>query len=113
MAELSIYGYPDYQTNYKPHDGRSKRIELNQYGLSKRNRVKSISPFGRIDYSISTLPGHSGSPIVTHGNIIGLHLAGALDGKYFNIGNLITVKLMENLIAWAKELNGTPFIINQ
>ena len=64
-----------------------------------------------IGYAISTLSGHSGSPVVANGKIISIHNGGGGLGEQFNIGRLITRDLIEILCRWKDELNGDPFKI--
>jgi V8-like Glu-specific endopeptidase len=74
---LQIFGFPLHKGNYHALDMWGKKIELVQYGMARENRVKLYSPSEhRIGYAISTLPGHSGSPIVSSERIIGIHTGG-------------------------------------
>lgn len=63
-------------------------------------------------YTISTFPGQSGCPIISHNCLIGVHIGGGKSHEFFNIGRLITFNCLENLYNWSKELNGDLFTIN-
>jgi hypothetical protein len=62
----------------------------------------------RIAYTISTLAGQSGCPLVSDNQVIGLHLAA---GQSANIGRLITAEVIEDLEKWREVLKGDRFRI--
>jgi V8-like Glu-specific endopeptidase len=58
-------------------DKSGEQIYLQQYGLSRKHRIISIQPHKfKIGYAITTLSGHSGSPVVAEDNIIAIHIGG-------------------------------------
>lgn len=96
--KLGIYGYPnDDCSNYTPHDEDETQIQLYQYGLTKTGYVHSLEPPGCVTYSISTLPGQSGCPIVCNNQIIGLHFGAGKSTQFTNMGKLITTQVLERL----------------
>jgi V8-like Glu-specific endopeptidase len=74
--------------------------------------VQSLEPPGNITYSISTLPGQSGCPIIFNNEIIGLHLGAGKSTQFSNMGILITADVIANLLEWRNQLNTDPFVID-
>lgn len=59
-----------------------KRFRLNQYGQSGKDKIVGIDfAARRIEYAISTMPGQSGAPVISNGEIIAIHNGGAADTK--------------------------------
>jgi V8-like Glu-specific endopeptidase len=84
---------------------------IEQYGLTRKNRIVSVETKKRkISYSISTLPGQSGSPIVTNEKIVALHSGGGMDE--YNVGRLITHDLVKDIRNWSEELKGSQFAMD-
>lgn len=55
-------------------------MDLFQYGQVRKDLFHHITgDCSCIEYYISTLPGHSGSPLINFNNIIGLHFGGGID----------------------------------
>ena len=50
--------------NYKPMDITGSKFNLYQYGLSRSHRIRSITKDIIINYLISTMDGHDGSPLI-------------------------------------------------
>lgn len=74
---LEIFGFPDFDENYKPLDKFGKKFVLKQYGLARQNRIIYISPqIFTIAYALSTLAGQSGTCVFTENKIIGIHCGG-------------------------------------
>jgi hypothetical protein len=110
---LDIFGFPYYKSNYKPLDKEAKRMKLNQYGLTRKNRIVVFEPKNfKMGYQISTVVGQGGCPIVTEDRIIGIHIGSGLEKKQYNIGRILTTDLIRNLKLWCKELNGHEFTIS-
>ncbi len=54
-----------FRDNYQPLDARGDQFRLNQYGLSRKNRIAKIDPsLNIICYKMTTMPGQGGSPVV-------------------------------------------------
>lgn len=70
-------------------DSFGDTITLHQYGLARKGRILEMQQF-KLNYAISTLPGHSGSPIFVKDNIIGIHNGAGAKDNMFNIGRLMT-----------------------
>jgi V8-like Glu-specific endopeptidase len=73
---------------------------MQQYGLARKNRIISIEQSYKMSYSISTLPGHSGSPLLAEGNIIGIHNGRGVKSENYNVGRAITFRAIDNLEIW-------------
>ncbi len=63
-----------------------------------------------MEYTINTLVGQSGCPVLMYNDIIGIHNAGDKKAKV-NRGRIMTPQAVVNLIRWNKELKGDPFTI--
>lgn len=74
---------------------------LHQYGLARTNRIISIRPQqSEITYALSTLPGHSGSPVIANGRIVAIHNGGGRKDEQFNVGRLVTYDFLHRLEEW-------------
>lgn len=98
--KLSIFGYPGVY--YKALDKQFERFSVVQKGCSMDYSAKIVESY-RIDYSISTLPGQSGCPVVlSRGEqsiAIAIHKA-SVPNEEFNTARLIDVKLLSILEKW-------------
>jgi V8-like Glu-specific endopeptidase len=55
---------------------------LQQYGLARKDRIVFIQEESlKIGYAITTLPGHSGSPVFIEENIIAIHIGGGMKNE--------------------------------
>jgi V8-like Glu-specific endopeptidase len=77
-------------------------MTLNQYGMARKDRIVAIDPASfKIGYSISTLPGQSGSPVIAEGSIVAVHNGGGMGKDEFNIGRLFDAEMIVMLKIWA------------
>ena len=104
--KLCIFGYPF--PKYEKEEGKST---ARPWGMAERGRVVEIQgKEGNIFHKVSTLGGHSGSPILRIDqsgglSIIGIHKGGdRLGAEIANVGRLVTPELIGVLEAGARSM---------
>ncbi len=107
VAKLAIYGYPDI--NYS-NIGEEEAIDTTfQSGFGDKDRFVEIDKHEQMLHTVSTLPGHSGSPIILIDQnnkhfkyrVVGIHKGTITfqdkENRKYNVGRIISFDLIEQL----------------